>query len=124
MQTLLKVNNAYDAGLVEEMIYNASLPLAIVYTNWAEASIFASTDRTLLFYYYEPDTLINGTQRHDSGSATRHSLTTHSYSHPPLIPSGDMMRVDFEDPAACNMNETFTAFSNVTACDFHSGGVH
>ena len=33
------------------MIVNASLPLAIVYTGFNEAAIFASSNRTLLFYW-------------------------------------------------------------------------
>ena len=38
-KALLKGSNAYDAGIVEEMIKNASLPLAIVYTGWAEVRL-------------------------------------------------------------------------------------
>ena len=41
------------AGIIEDMIRNASLPLAIVYTGWSYPQLFArNSSRTLLFYYW------------------------------------------------------------------------
>lgn len=97
-RVLFKGSEGSDRGLVEQMILNASLPLSIVYTGGDFSFLNEMPDQTFLFYHWEP------------------TLT--------IPPATDIMRVVFEDPYMCDVNETFVALPDKRACDFRLGQVH
>ena len=105
-KALLKATDLLDAGIVETMIANASLPLAIVYTGFTEADYLYGAagaglfNRTLLFYSWEPYRSV-------------------------VRPEAQLIRLDFDPPVACERNVSATAYPSIgMACDFPTGGAH
>ena len=98
-KALIKSFASYDADTVQEMIINASLPLVIFYSGGSERRIFDElSNRTLLFYHWEPDSLIP--------------------------PGSSVVRLNFDDPSACRSNLVHADYPSRFSCDFDSGGIH
>jgi hypothetical protein len=97
-RVLFKGSEGSDRGLVEQMILNSSLPLSIVYTGGDFSFLDELPEQTFMFYHWEPTLLIP--------------------------PATNIMRVVFEDPYMCDVNQTFVALPSSRSCDFRLGQVH
>ncbi len=96
-RVLFKSYNSADAGLVETMIQNSSLPLVIVYTGDSKGFDYLDEmpNQTVLFYHWEPALVI--------------------------APDTNITRVVFDDPVFCEPDQSFSALPPTRACDFRLG---